>query len=523
MVSRLAFPALVAPLIAAASATARSEDPSPPSPPALTIRLVRPDVQSDRLIRLFDEARAPHPAAALAGWKRAVRGREPDGLGKTWEAILASINPEMVREWRVLDRATIAFGFGPVDGRVRWSAALPADDGTFAALATALTLTDGGADPPLRGLAVDRLGPPGAPLMTQGPDGLAAAGSRADLESALDRLATGPGPEGPGPSRIQVRLDPTALAIPAAPLSARRAGVALDALGCRSLEAAAAIEGDAFRVSITGTLDDGAGPPSGVVLDPAWLDGLPASGILAASAIAIDPDPSAWARAFEAADRIERADPARAGVAPLRTRIALIARAAGVRIESDLWPHLRGVSGMLRVGPDNRIDGALLALHVDGPDAAARLADRVVPALVAAISRDRMPVPAAGPIRGLGRIEGRPLAVARDGPTARIGWGAGILEASAEALADPSRSVGPAIRSAWGTTRPRRAGAFWPGRLPGLAAGSPAAEALGPAPPVLWWGSDGGAIARDEVQAAGLGAAIRRSLDAIPLDLPASP
>ena len=40
---------------------------------------------------------------------------------------------------------------------------VPGDDGTFAAVATALALTGGGSDPPLDGVAVDRLGPPGAP------------------------------------------------------------------------------------------------------------------------------------------------------------------------------------------------------------------------------------------------------------------------------------------------------------------------------------------------------------------------
>ncbi len=93
----------------------------------------------------------------------------------------------MVRELRTLDGAVVGIGFDPGDGHVRWSAAIPRDDGTFAALATALALTDGAAEPPLDGWAVDRLGPPGSPLMARSGAAVALAGTRGDLALALAR------------------------------------------------------------------------------------------------------------------------------------------------------------------------------------------------------------------------------------------------------------------------------------------------------------------------------------------------
>src|SRR5262249_20365365 len=84
-------------LLARAPAPSRGAD----APEAITIRLVHPDRQLELLIDLFRGARAPHPAAALAAWRRATR--DPVGLGKAAEAAIAVLNPEMVRELRTLD------------------------------------------------------------------------------------------------------------------------------------------------------------------------------------------------------------------------------------------------------------------------------------------------------------------------------------------------------------------------------------------------------------------------------------
>src|SRR4051794_27161325 len=104
-------------------------------PPALTVRLIRPDQQCERVLALFQGAPAPHPAAALAAWKRATAPH--GGLGKAWEAAIAAFNPETASELRLLDQAELVVAFDPDDGMSRWHATLPRDDGSFAALAPA--------------------------------------------------------------------------------------------------------------------------------------------------------------------------------------------------------------------------------------------------------------------------------------------------------------------------------------------------------------------------------------------------
>ena len=199
----------------------------------MTIRLVRPDRQCERLIGLFRGSRAAHPAAALASWRRTASGRE--GLGKAAEAAIALLNPAMEREYRTLRDAEIGLGFGPAEGEVRWRVRVPGDDGTFAAVATALALTGGGSDPPLDGVAVDRLGPPGAPLMARSPEMLALAGTRDELRAALEEVPLG----GAGPDAIDsgwiVRLDPAALRMSGSPRR-RRAADLLRATGFETIE-----------------------------------------------------------------------------------------------------------------------------------------------------------------------------------------------------------------------------------------------------------------------------------------------
>src|SRR4051812_46792802 len=84
------------------------EGAEPPPKPALTLTLVRPDREAERVIALFRGSRAADPSQALAAWERA--SREPGRLGKPLEAVVAAINPRMAAELRTLDGATIAIG-----------------------------------------------------------------------------------------------------------------------------------------------------------------------------------------------------------------------------------------------------------------------------------------------------------------------------------------------------------------------------------------------------------------------------
>src|SRR5262249_55156672 len=121
--------------LGAEAVPARGQDPWPA---ALAVRLVRPDRQGERLLGWFEGCRAPHPAAALSGWRRATGGT----VGKPFEAVIALFNPGMARELASLEQAEFQLGLG-ADGSTHWLATIPGDDGTVAALATALALTDG--------------------------------------------------------------------------------------------------------------------------------------------------------------------------------------------------------------------------------------------------------------------------------------------------------------------------------------------------------------------------------------------
>jgi hypothetical protein len=482
--------------------------PSPAAEPAaaVTARIAHPDEQGAAILALFRGARAPHPAAALAAWRRAT-GKH---LSKGAEALIAVLNPAMIAELKTLDGATFVLSPEPDTGRACWSAAVPHDDGTFAALATALVLTDGAGDAPVGAVPVDRLGPPGAPLMARQGERVVLAGARGDLQSALAR-APAAAPAGAAPG-LYLALDPSALGT-AGPLAQRRAAEALRALGCRDARVHAAFERDALTLNVTSRFTE---PVNGPGVQPRWLDWAPAGATLAVAAWGVDRRPEAWDRAFALADRVERADPARAGVAPLRTRLNLLAAAAKVRPEVDLWPVLAGITACA-LAERGDVTGALVALHATDEAAAARLADTVLPRLLAARSEPPAAAKSATTGRALGRLGGRPVSVARRGTTVVLGWGETALAQGLDAFENPERSAGPLVRATWAGTAPPRAGAFWPGRLKALGG---TAFAAANAPPVLWWGRDEGRATHDVIRWAGLDGLVRRLLDGLPLDPP---
>lgn len=464
------------------------DEPSPR--PAIRVRLIRPDRQAQRVIALFEGAKATDPAQALAAWKRA--SAEPKRLGKPLEALIAAINPRMASELRTLDGAEAAIGFAENFTRTNWWAVIPRDDGTFSSLASALVLSGGAEEPPIGNQLVDRLGPPGSALMARSPLGLIVAGSRRDVQSALAQPKPVEGPrDGEPGTGWKIELDSGALMIGAPtppPLPLR----ILAASGCRAIEATAGVVGDAFELATTSSLDAAPGRPASR-LDPSWLDPIPSDGAVAAAAFALDP--AAWDAAFALADRVEKADPARAEVAPTRIRLGLLARALGVRLEADILPHLRGVSAWIGTSSGKDLDRGMIAAHFSDEAAAARV---------------------------LGRIRPQPPLVAdRRGATLLIAWGGDAMRESLEALVHPDRSAGATLRSNWDESLPTRAGGLWPGRVPGLLpASSPLAVALVDAPPIVWTGEIAGAVLRDRVRWGGLDATIRRFLDLIPLDPP---
>ena len=107
------------------------------------------------------------------------------------------------------------------------------------------------------------------------------------------------------------------------------------------------------------------------VLDPSWLDVVPASGTLAAVSVALDTGLESLELGLSPCSTASSGPtpPARAS-RRLRTRLNVLASAARVRPEVDLWPRLKGVTAAVLVDADGRISGAIVALHA--VDAACR-------------------------------------------------------------------------------------------------------------------------------------------------------
>ena len=487
---------------------------------ALEVRLVRPEEQGERLLGLCRGSKAANPAAALAGWKHATGGRKT--LGKPLEAALALLNPSMVREFRGLDGAEFLLSDVPAAGRVRWRAVVPSDDGSFAALAPALALTDGAIAEPLGASPVFRLGPPGTAHAAVRDGRLTLGSTRDELRAGLDRPVI-PRPDANEPSGVVAQLVPAELRSWTS-IGGRRLSAGLDSIGCTDAEGRLALDGQTITLDLKARVAPDFAPAP--ALDPSWLDLVPASGVVAAVSVALDTTAGALDAAFAALDRIERADPERAGVAPIRTRLNLLAAAARVQPELDLWPKLRGVTVALLVDPEGRPTGAIAALHATDDRAAERIARDVLPRFARSFLKvpkeiqDKTPGTPAD-TRYLGTIEERPLQCVIRGRLVLVGWGATSLRQALTTFEHPEQSAGPALREGWGVQPPQRAGGVWLGRLgPIVALGSPLIQALEGAPPVVWQGRTDGATSRDRVRWTNLRGVVKRWLDAIPFEPP---
>jgi hypothetical protein len=266
---------------------------------------------------------------------------------------------------------------------------------------------------------------------------------------------------------------------------------------------------------------------------------------MAAISLAIEPTAACWDSAFALADRVERIDPARAELFPLRTRVNMLAGPAGAALEADLWPHLIGLTACVLGDPERPglPTGALLVMHVDADAAAGRLSTEVVPRLGALLAgkpalapgdRAAAPAPGAPPPAGanpaaedprrVANINARGLFVWRRGRDVLVAWGDDVLPAARSAAAHPVRSIAP-LCADWahaGKPAPKRVGAFWPARCwspPRDRTGvTPVWRVLADTPPAVWWGWNNAGKSTDSIQCSGLRDAVRRVLERIPLD-----
>ena len=481
---------------------ASAEEPT--VPPTIKVRLVRPDRLFESLIHLFDGSRAPHPAAALAAWKRA--STEPKRLGKGGDALIATINPSMVREVAGLDETQLAFRPIPGSDRWAWRAHFPHDEGTLAALAPTAALSGGGVEPSLGEYRVDRLPGDTLILLGRGPAGLLAANSREDLTAAIAASAM-PCPASPIESGFLIEVDPTTRDTWTTPLG-RRWAEAARVTDCQTVNAQLQVEKTTLVGSVTGRFT-GVVPPLGPI-DPAWLECIPGRGPLAALAFRVDPTTGSWTRLFDLIDRVERTDPTHANVASSRIRLALAALAVGVRLEANLWPHLVGVAAWVGMG-DGRLDRGTISFHLDDPASAARLAMDL---------KGRRVQDAGDEVVELAQVGGQPLCLVRRGASLFVSWGDEGWPATRQTLNDPQQSARSWLGAGRSEAASSRVGAIWLDQLPFVPPGSPLAASLASAPPFRWAGRNDGNQTFDEFWADGLDATVRRFLDLIPQDPP---
>ena len=177
---------------------------------------------------------------------------------------------------------------------------------------------------------------------------------------------------------------------------------------------------------------------------------MPRAGAIAVVSMAFDPSHAYWEAAFALADALDKSDPGRAELAPVRTRLNLLTSATGARLEADLWPHLKGLTAGVYGEPSRpgRPTAGLLALHVDSDSAALRLVSHTLPHLAKLVPR------------------GQDTAFWRSGLSVLVAWGDGVATNARAAAADTKLSVAPCCTD-WqqaGKPAPERLGVFWPAR-----------------------------------------------------------
>ena len=201
-------------------------------------------------------------------------------------------------------------------------------------------------------------------------------------------------------------------------------------------------------------------------IDRSWLELMPSTGAIAVASLGIRPSPAYWDSVFALADALEKTDPDRAELAPLRTRRTYSRREpgpAGSRSLAAPGGDNGGDSGRRR-RPAGRPTGGVLALHLDSDDAASRLVSQTLPRLAKLLDR------------------GRELVFWQNGRNVIVSWGEGTSAAAKAAAANPALSVAPHC-TAWlqaGKTAPDRLCVFWPARCWPLGPARPPKAQPGP-------------------------------------------
>jgi hypothetical protein len=279
-----------------------------------------------------------------------------------------------------------------------------------------------------------------------------------------------------------------------------------------TVHGAIALEGECVGIELTSQLpvDKAVQRPLWVrspAVNPSWLELIPSDGAIAVVSLALDPNPVYWNAVFALADSIEKTVPERTELAPIRTRLNLLATGAGARLEADLWPHLKGVTAEI-LGDSKqpgRPTGGLIALHLDSDEAASRLVSQTLPRVAKLLDR------------------GLEFRFWKSGSSAIVSWGAGVSTAAKAAAANAALSVA-ALSTNWqkaGKAAPQRLGMFWPARCwpigPDPKTESTAWAALADDPPAVWWGWNRENSAIDSVRWPSLEQRVQKFLEQLEL------
>ena len=221
--------------------------------------------------------------------------------------------------------------------------------------------------------------------------------------------------------------------------------------------------GDQARLEFNSEFDRSAPVAAGsgerLAIDPEWLKWIPAGQAVAVASLATGRDSRYWDGAFALADRVDRADPARANLAPLRTGSICWRRPLGpdsrrtsgpISVASQWpgWPSLVNSTGqdaqwwccrwMIQGPPSTYLQTLCHAWRPSGEAGNSIRGRHNRGSRMVFWSQARIP---GDPMRGASN--GRPIEAAVVGRTLLIGWGDQALETMLSTAEHPELSVKP--------------------------------------------------------------------------------
>ncbi len=498
-----------------ASAPELEDPPASELPPTLTVSFRQPDHQLQTMLGWFKGSQHRSPASVLASLR--AHSGNPGILNKGVQAAIAMLNPEMIHEIRVLDGSVGKISFPP-GASPTWWLRIPEDDGLVRTFASALSLGEGTQLPPSEpiNLAVDRLGPAGAPLLIQ-QDQLVILGSESEsLQKAISENR----------SVEQTTAEGFCFELVSVPLSKLRQTdsntviQSLQTLGIQSITGRSSLNADGLQLDCRSRLANSSesAPKAQTEFYKDFMGRL-SPGTVVAGVTALDPSGRSVRTLYSLGDRVLVSQGGKPGQIPLRTRVNLAAGALGLFPEQEIWPKVDGLGGSMAMDQAKPVS-ALLALHTTEPEFAPLLAQKLAKTLRRVLSSgkpaqdrdepgaDRDKIGDLGIL--VGNASGKPIRISVDHGTIWVTWGTQQAEIAPNAAeAAPETVIVP--------EKATRLVQVWPGRLLIRNSFSPeVCNSLELAPSMVWMGWQEGAELVDQVRWGPLPPTIRAIVDTIP-------